>query len=111
MGGDSGCLCQFGNRRPVPEQGGPAYARYAGGRWCCVDAHRSVQSGALAVYPVFVGVGENDELFSESATRELFDEMPSEIKEFAILPGAKHAYFEDNSFHPLFSWVSLTFEK
>ena len=62
-------------------------------------------------YPVFVGVGENDELFSESATRELFEEMPSETKEFALLPGAKHAYFGENSFDPLFNWVGTTFEK
>ena len=62
-------------------------------------------------YPVFVGVGEIDELFSEDDSRKLFDEVPAKIKEFAVLPGAKHAYFEDNSFDPLFDWVDNTFEK
>ena len=59
-------------------------------------------------YPVFVGVGESDELFSIEATKAFFEEIPSETKEFAILPGAKHAHFEETSFDPLFKWIKDT---
>ena len=61
-------------------------------------------------YPVFVGVGENDELFSVDATKAFFEEIPSETKEFAILPGARHAHFEETSFEPLFNWIKNTFD-
>ncbi|NPD88843.1 MAG: alpha/beta fold hydrolase [Asgard group archaeon] len=60
-------------------------------------------------YPIFVGVGESDELFSIESTKAFFEEIPSETKEFAILPGAKHAHFEKNSFDPLFNWIKNTF--
>ena len=60
-------------------------------------------------YPVFVGVGESDELFSVDATKAFFEEIPSETKEFAILPDAKHAHFEENSFNQMFYWVKKTF--
>ncbi|MCG3220109.1 MAG: alpha/beta hydrolase, partial [Candidatus Heimdallarchaeota archaeon] len=60
-------------------------------------------------YPLFVGVGESDELFSVDATKAFFEEIPSETKEFAILPGAKHAHFEENSFDPLFKWIRSSF--
>lgn len=60
-------------------------------------------------YPVFVGVGESDELFSVDATKAFFEEIQSETKEFALLPGAKHAHFEENSFDPLYNWVKKSF--
>ncbi|MBY9002248.1 MAG: alpha/beta fold hydrolase [Candidatus Heimdallarchaeota archaeon] len=60
-------------------------------------------------YPIFVGVGESDELFSVDATKAFFEEIPSETKEFAVLPGAKHAHFEETSFDPMFNWIKNTF--
>jgi len=64
----------------------------------------------VITYPVFVGVGDHDELFTVDATRALFKEIPSDIKEFAVLPGAKHAHFEETSFNPLFNWIKNTFD-
>ncbi len=64
----------------------------------------------VMTYPVFVGVGEHDELFTADATRALFEEIRSDIKEFAVLPGAKHAHFEETSFNPLFNWIKNTFD-
>jgi len=64
----------------------------------------------VMTYPVFVGVGEHDELFSVDATRAFFEEIPSDIKEFAVLPDAKHAHFEETSFEPMFNWIRNTFD-
>ena len=56
-------------------------------------------------YPVFVGVGDNDELFAVEATRAFYEEIPCDTKKFAVLPSAKHAHFEENSFEPMFNWI------
>ncbi len=60
--------------------------------------------------PVFVGIGDSDELFSVESCRELYDEIPSESKEFHIAKGAKHAEFPDGSWSPLFAWMETNFE-
>ncbi|MCK5238088.1 MAG: alpha/beta fold hydrolase [Candidatus Thorarchaeota archaeon] len=59
--------------------------------------------------PVFVGVGEEDELFTVDAVRELFDEIPSGDKKFYIQPGARHAVFPERSFQPLMDWMNERF--
>ncbi len=61
-------------------------------------------------FPVFVGVGESDEIFSIESARAFFDEVTSENKEFQVIPGAKHA-----STHALCSpvvtdWLKKNFE-
>lgn len=56
-------------------------------------------------YPVFVGIGEKDELFSVESARELFDEFDVNNKEFAVFPDTYHAEFHDGSFDELFQWV------
>jgi len=59
--------------------------------------------------PVFVGVGDQDELFSVESVRELYDEIPSKDKEFYVQPGAKHAVFPKGSWTPLVDWLKERF--
>ncbi|MHA1907740.1 MAG: alpha/beta hydrolase [Candidatus Thorarchaeota archaeon] len=59
--------------------------------------------------PVFVGVGEDDELFSVDAVKELYNEIPSRDKEFYVQPGARHAVFPEGSFQPLMTWLNDKF--
>ena len=59
--------------------------------------------------PVFVGVGDQDELFSESSVKELFEEVPAEIKEFHVFEGAKHAEFPEDSSVPILDWLKKHF--
>jgi esterase/lipase len=91
--------------------GDPHFNFYYTLRFVKVLSLKNFEFPEVMGYPVFVGVGEIDELFSESGSRKLFEEVPSENKEFAVLPGAKHAHFIDNSFNPLFNWIDTTFEK
>jgi len=58
---------------------------------------------------VFVGVGDQDELFSESAVKELFEEVPTDNKEFHIFEGAKHAEFPEDSWVPIANWLKKHF--
>ncbi len=60
--------------------------------------------------PVFVGVGDSDELFSIESARALFESIPAESKEFFVAKGAKHAEFPDGSWDPLFNWVESNFD-
>ena len=59
--------------------------------------------------PAFVGVGENDELFSVEDCKELYNEIPSEAKEFHVAAGAKHAEFPQGSWNPLGDWLEKHF--
>lgn len=61
-------------------------------------------------FPVFVGVGEQDELFSVETTRAFFDEVPSANKEFQVIPGAKHAEYPKGSWTSLIAWLNTNFE-
>lgn len=60
--------------------------------------------------PVILGIGENDELFSVDSARSLFEEIPSNNKNFIVLPGAKHAVFPDGSFKELIDWLISNFK-
>jgi len=59
--------------------------------------------------PFFVGIGDSDELFSVDSCRELFEEIPSDSKEFHVFPGGKHAEFSEGSWVPLVTWLEKTF--
>ncbi len=61
-------------------------------------------------FPVLVGIGENDELFTVEAARELYDEIPSKTKEFFVAKGAKHAEFPADSMMPMLDWVEKSFK-
>jgi pimeloyl-ACP methyl ester carboxylesterase len=60
--------------------------------------------------PVFVGIGDNDELFSVDACRALFDEVPSSNKMFHVAVGGKHSEFPPGSMEPLGVWLDEHFD-
>ncbi|MHA2066729.1 MAG: alpha/beta hydrolase [Candidatus Thorarchaeota archaeon] len=60
-------------------------------------------------FPVFVGIGDSDELFSVDSCRELFEGIPSDSKEFYVAEDAKHAEFPDGAWDPLVDWVDRNF--
>lgn len=60
-------------------------------------------------FPVFVGIGDSDELFSVDSCRELYERIPSDSKEFYVAEGAKHAEFPDGSWDPLVEWMDQKF--
>jgi acylglycerol lipase len=60
-------------------------------------------------FPVFVGLGEYDELFTVEAGRALYDEIPCDDKEFHVFPGAKHADFPEGSMDRLTAWLKNRF--
>ncbi len=64
--------------------------------------------GKLRV-PVLVGVGDQDELFSEQSARAFFDSIEADDKEFVVIPGAKHAVFPPGSWAPLVAWARSRF--
>ena len=60
-------------------------------------------------FPVFVGIGDSDELFSVDSCRELYEMIPSNSKEFYVAEGAKHAEFPDSAWNPLVEWMDQKF--
>jgi acylglycerol lipase len=56
--------------------------------------------------PLFVGVGEQDELFSVDAARSFFDGIDCDRKEFAVIPGARHAVFPSGCWTQLEAWLN-----
>ncbi len=60
--------------------------------------------------PVFVGIGDNDELFAIEDCQKLFDEIPSEDKMFDVIKDGKHATFPQDSWGPLTSWLDEHFD-
>lgn len=61
-------------------------------------------------FPVFVSLGEHDELFTVEAAREFLNEIPSDNKEFYVVPGAKHAEFPEGSWKQLVTWLKTNFD-
>ncbi len=61
-------------------------------------------------FPIFVGLGERDELFTVEAGQTLFDEIPCNDKEFYVIPGAKHAEFPEGSLVRLSGWLEEKFD-
>jgi alpha-beta hydrolase superfamily lysophospholipase len=61
-------------------------------------------------FPVLVGIGEDDELFAVEAAKDLFEEVPSETKDFLVAKGAKHAVFPEGSLNSMFDWTESTFK-
>ena len=60
--------------------------------------------------PVFVGIGDKDELFSVESCRVLYDEIPSENKMFHVAVGGKHSEFPPGSMDPLAIWFAEQFD-
>ena len=59
--------------------------------------------------PLFVGVGEKDELFSVDAAKAFFDGIQADDKEFAVIAGAMHAVFPPGCWTQLISWAKKHF--
>ena len=66
---------------------------------------RDFEFPAIEVLPVFVGIGDNDELFSVEDCQSLYDEIPSKDKMFHVAVGGKHAEFPPGSWDPLPVWL------
>jgi acylglycerol lipase len=56
-------------------------------------------------FPVFVGIGDSDELFSVESCRELYEVIPSDMKEFYVAEGSKHAEFPEGAWDSLVTWI------
>lgn len=59
--------------------------------------------------PLFVAVGENDELFAPEWEKEFCDGIDCDDKEFHVIPGAKHAVWPKGAFAPLQEWLGRKF--
>ena len=64
----------------------------------------------LEIIPIFVGIRDNDELFSVETCRALFDEIPSSNKMFHVAVGGKHADFPPESMDQLGSWIDEQYD-
>jgi alpha-beta hydrolase superfamily lysophospholipase len=60
-------------------------------------------------FPLFVAVGENDEVFPADGEKEFFDGIDCDDKEFHVIPGARHAAWPKGSFAPLVQWLRSRF--
>ncbi|MFW9926591.1 MAG: alpha/beta fold hydrolase [Candidatus Thorarchaeota archaeon] len=60
--------------------------------------------------PVFVGIGDGDELFSVDACQSFFDEIQSTNKMFHVAVGGKHSEFPPGSLDPLGPWLDEQFD-
>jgi len=73
-----------------------------------IDSPNLSFDGKLGV-PLFVAVGEHDELFPADGVREFCDGIDCDDKEFHVIPGAKHAVWPEGSFTPLVEWLTRKF--
>ncbi len=56
-------------------------------------------------YPILVGVGDQDELFTVESVRELYDMVPGDDKSFLVMEGATHAKFPDSAWDGVIAWL------
>ncbi len=61
-------------------------------------------------FPVLVGIGEDDEIFTVETARAFFDEIPSEAKSFQVIPGAKHAETHAFCSPQVIDWLRQNFD-
>ncbi|MFW9847712.1 MAG: alpha/beta hydrolase [Candidatus Thorarchaeota archaeon] len=61
-------------------------------------------------FPVLVGIGEDDEIFTLETARAFFDEVPSETKSFQVIPGAKHAETHALCSPQVIDWLRQNFD-
>ncbi len=59
--------------------------------------------------PLFVAVGDHDELFPADGVREFCDGISCDDKEFHLIPGASHAVWPKGTFDPLVDWLEKRF--
>ena len=58
--------------------------------------------------PVLVGVGDQDELFSVDKTREFYDLIPGDKKEFLVMSNTTHAKIPVESWEEVAKWMDRT---
>ena len=73
-----------------------------------IDSPNLKFDGKLRV-PLFLGVGDHDELFSPESARELFDEINCDDKKLVVFPNASHAVFPRDGWGPLVDWLDERF--
>ena len=61
--------------------------------------------------PVYIGVGDMDELYTVRTVASFMDEIHALDKEFHIVPDGKHANFPDGSWDHLIDWLKRKFPK
>lgn len=88
----------------------PLFNFYYTYRFMKITSLRDFTLPELGSMPVFVGVGDSDELFSVEACRALYDEIQSTNKMFYVVVGGKHAEFPEGSWNPLGSWLDEQFD-
>ncbi len=65
--------------------------------------------GGKLLVPLFVAVGDHDELFTTDGAREFCDGINCDDKEFHVIPGARHALWPKDAFTPLVDWLARKF--
>jgi len=65
--------------------------------------------GSKLQVPLFVAVGDSDELFTVDGVREFCDGIDCDDKEFHAIPGARHAVWPPGSFSPLVEWLKAKY--
>jgi alpha-beta hydrolase superfamily lysophospholipase len=73
-----------------------------------VDTPNINFDGRLKV-PLFVAVGDHDELFTADGAKEFCDGIDCDDKEFRVIPGARHAVWPKGAFTPLVEWLTKKF--
>jgi alpha-beta hydrolase superfamily lysophospholipase len=73
-----------------------------------VDTPNLSFDGKLRV-PLFVAVGDHDELFTADGVREFCDDIDCDDKELHVIPGARHAVWPKDAFAPLVEWLGKKF--
>jgi len=78
-------------------------------RFMKIVALRDFTYPDLGDMPVFVGVGDSDELFAVEDCQALYDEILSTNKMFHVVVGGQHSEFPEGSWSPLNQWLDEQF--
>ena len=73
-----------------------------------VDAP-NINFDAKLKVPLFMAVGDRDELFTAEGVKEFCDGIDCDDKEFCVIPGARHAVWPRDAFAPLVDWLRRKF--
>jgi acylglycerol lipase len=73
-----------------------------------IDSPNLSFGGKLRV-PLFVAVGDQDELFTVEGVKEFCDGIDCDDKEFHVIQGARHAVWPKDAFTPLVDWLGRKF--
>jgi len=73
-----------------------------------IDSPNLRFDGKLRI-PLFLGVGDHDELFAPESAKELFEGIDCDDKKLVVFPGASHAVFPKDGWGPLLAWLDERF--